>query len=460
VDAAHATLQQLCGMVNDPLASPDDFVKWYFTMEGPKHQVIALDTRNWRKGRSLYSPPALISKSMLEKQITATTRPGGKEVSFVISAVPVLGLPTIEEVIQKAYTLVLDIKQSFGNGVGAAGKDPEPWSYDPFAMEDLLERLSGHERIVFLSGDVHYALSADLDYYQKNAQDKLEAKARFIQLTASAFKNVEHSLITLASVPIAQFVFENLEAPQARLVWNEDDPAPVTPPAGGRLPAKHRNRLEQSPVLLGIKGWPIGTTVARPSDRAWRFRLARDGRPDGQRPEPIRHLTLPADFDPEGSPAAIADAYADMLARHQHSLRRSDPRLVLFDSNLGVVGIEKANSLTLGASALSQLESEDGLGEDLLEQLRKLQDRPILEENFRTVLKAHLGVQRGLTPAQLDAIQAKATNASDVLAVRHRLFAVHPDKPGIPEVYTQQIFSLHPTTEPAPTLEIPEEEPA
>ena len=460
VDAAHAALQALCGMVNDPLATPDDFVTWYFTIEGPKHQVIALDTRNWRKGRSLYSPPALITRSMLEKQITKTTRPGGKEVTFVVSAVPVLGLPTIEEVIQKAYTLVLDIKQGFGNGVGAAGKDPEPWSYDPFAMENLLERLGGHERIIFLSGDVHYALSAYLDYWQKTANDKLEAKARFVQLTASAFKNVEHSLITLASVPIAQFVFENLEAPLSRLVWNEDDPAPVTPPAGGRLPAKHRNHLEQSPVLLGTKGWPQGTTVVRTPDRAWRFRLARDGRPDGQRPEPIRHLTLPVDFDPAGPPAAISNAYADMLARHQHSLRRSDPRLVLFDSNLGVAGFEKVNSLTLSASALTQLEAEGSLGEDVLEPLRALRDRPILEENFRTVLKAHRGVERSLTTAQMDAIKAKAANTADVLAIRHRLFAVHPEKPNVPEVYTQQLISLHLTTEPAPTLEIPVEEPA
>lgn len=459
-DAVHAALQNLCGMVNDPLAAPDDFVKWYFTIEGPRHQVIALDTRNWRKGRSLYSPPALIPKSMLEKQITGTTRPTGKEVTFVVSAVPVLGLPTIEEVIQKAFILSLDMAQALGKGVGAADKDPEPWSYDPFALEDLLERLAGHERIIFLSGDVHYALSADMDYYQKGTDGQIKAKTRFIQLTASAFKNVEHKLITLASVPIAQFVFENLEAPLARLVWNEDDPAPVTPPAGGRLPAKHRNHLEQSPVLLGTKGWPEGTTVVRLPDRAWRFRLARDGRPDGQRPEPIRHLTLPADFDPAGPPEGTMKAYADMLARHQHSLRRSDPRLVLFDSNLGVAGFEKANSLTLSASALSQLEADGNLGPDILEPLQALEDRPILEENFRTVLKAHLGVERSLTTAQMDAIKAKATNAPDVLAVRHRLFAVHPEKPDVPEVYTQQIFSLQLTTEPAPTLEIPEEQPA
>jgi hypothetical protein len=381
-------------------------------------------------------------------------------VTFVVSAVPVLGLPTIEEVIQKAYTLALDIKQGFGRGVGAADKDPEPWSYDPYAMEDLLERLRGHERIIFLSGDVHYALSAELDYWHRGDDDQLQAASRFVQLTSSALKNVEHSLITLASVPIAQFVFENLEAPLERLMWDEDDPAPVTPPAGGRLPARHRNRLEQSPVLLGTKGWPEGTNIVRVPDRAWRFRLARDGRPDSQRPEPIRHIALVDDFDPEGDPAAVSDAYATMLARHQHSLRRSDPRLVLFDTNVGVAGFEKGDALTLGESALAQLEAEGTLDGAILERLRALEDRPILKENFRTVLKAHLGVKRGLSPAQLDAIEASATTTADVLAVRHRLFAVHPEKPNTPEVYTQQLLSLQLTTEPAPTLEIPEEEPA
>lgn len=458
VDAAHAELQTLVGMVNDPLATPDEFVHWYFTVGGPNHTVIGLDTRNWRKGRSLYSPPALIAESMLEKQITETTRPQGKEVTFVISPVPVLGLPTIEEIIQKGYTLYLDVDRAFGNGVGAADKDPEPWSYEPYAFENLLERLRDHERIIFLSGDVHYAFAADLDYWQKGAGDALEARARFVQFTSSALKNVENSLITLASVPIAQFVFENLEAPVARLVWNEVDPAPVTPPDGGRLPAKVRNRLEVSPVLLGTKGYPEGSTVARTPDRAWRFRLMRDGRPDGERPEPIRHLALPEDFDPEGDPEAIASAYTEMLARHQHSLRRSDPRLVLFDSNVGVVSFERVTSVTLSESALSQLRSEGDLDEATLDALTDLKDRPILEENFAAVLKAHLGVHRGLSAAQTNAVKAKASTETDVLAARHRLFAVHPLKPNEAEVYTQQLVSLNLTTESPPTIEIVEDE--
>ena len=54
-------------------------------------------------------------------------------------------------------------------GVGAAGKDPEPWAFDPYAVENLFDRLRGHERIVCLAGDVHYALSPVLDYWQKGS---------------------------------------------------------------------------------------------------------------------------------------------------------------------------------------------------------------------------------------------------------------------------------------------------
>ena len=104
-------LQSLLGMVetDDLLSRPDDFVKWYFTVAGPKYQVIALDTRNWRKGRSLYSPPALIAENILEKQITSTSRATGKEITFVLSPVPVLGFPTIEEFLQPGYALTLDV---------------------------------------------------------------------------------------------------------------------------------------------------------------------------------------------------------------------------------------------------------------------------------------------------------------------------------------------------------------
>ncbi|MEO1401449.1 MAG: hypothetical protein AAFV72_09430 [Cyanobacteria bacterium J06635_1] len=471
-DTRHGSLQSLLGLVADPTDQPDNFVRWYYSVPGPKHQMIVLDTRNWRKGRSLYSPPGLIEKGVLEQQIAQTSRPEGKEVTFVVSAVPVLGLPTIEEALQPAYALKLDVMREFKRRkldksppdgdtdeqtkqklelIGAAGKDPEPWSFDPYAMENLFQRLAGHERIVFLSGDVHYALSAVADYWQKT-NNALTPKARFVQLTSSAFKNIEADLLAIASSPAGQVIFDKLEAPLERLIWNEDDPAPVSAPSGKRLSAHYRARLDESPVLVGPGGWPRDTVVNRAPDRAWRFRLARDGRPDSERPEAIRHLPLAQDFDPNGDRSARVKTYNDMLVRHQATLTKNDPRLVLFDSNVGVVGLEREDSLTLTAAAIDQLAADAGLSEAVIDGLRGLQDRPILEENFRAVLKAHLGLHHGLSVQDLDTIKARTTRTDNVLAVRHQLYATHPEKRDKAEVYTQQLISLGLTSEAAPAI--------
>lgn len=469
-DKRHAALQKLLGMVNEPTQTPDDFVRWYYAIEGPKHQIIVLDTRNWRSGRSLYSPPDLIEKNLLARQITATSRPQGKDVTFVVSAVPVLGLPTIEEVLQPTLNRYYDVKRAQQMRaledtpdpqapdlrerelIGAAKKDPEPWSFDPYALERLLERLVGHERVIFLSGDVHYALSAALDYWQKTSDD-LKPKARFVQLTASALKNVEGSLIAIASSPAAQAVFDKLEAPLARLVWNEADPAPVNAPAGERLPAQYRLRLQESPVLVGPGGWPEKTVLQRPPDRAWRFRLVHDGRPDSDRPEPIRHVAVGPDQNPQAeSKDERFNAYAKALTRHQEALLRSDPRLVFFDSNLGVVSLTQQDTLTLTQASLEQLKAKDELPAAVVEGLQGLQDRPILEANFRSVLKAHLGLHHALSKAQMDLIQATATRQEDVLTVQHQLHANHSQDRSKAAVYMQHLIDLGLTTEAPPTV--------
>jgi len=470
-DERHGALQTLLGMVQEPTKTPDDVVQWFYAIDGPKHQIIVLDTRNWRHGRSLYSPPGLIETTLLERQISSSSRPQGKVVTFVVSAAPVLGLPTIEELIQPGANRLLDLSRAHKRQrllsqtqdpqqlllqdrelIGAADKDPEPWSFDPYAMERLLQRLVGHERVIFLSGDVHYALAATLDYWQQ-ANNAMTPKARFVQLTASALKNVEKSLIAIASSPLAQVVFNRLEAPLERLIWQQAEPAPVEPPTGQRLPAPYRLRLETSPVLVGPGGWPRDTQVNRLPDGAWRFRLVQDGRADRERPKAIRQVAVDADHDPgAASKQERSQAYAKALSRHQHALLRSDPRLVLFDSNLGLVSFSRQDALTLSQAALEQLQSEPNLTATVVDQLRGLQDRPILEANFRAVLKAHLGLHHALSKDQMDTLQASASRSPERLTVRHQLYATHPQDRSKAAVYLQQQIDLELTTEAAPTV--------
>src|SRR5262249_60981269 len=66
--------------------------KWHWSVDGPRHRVIALDTRTRRSFRSRYLPPGLLSSKALEDQLpdpVATPLPAGMDVLVVISQTPV-----------------------------------------------------------------------------------------------------------------------------------------------------------------------------------------------------------------------------------------------------------------------------------------------------------------------------------------------------------------------------------
>ncbi len=71
---------------------PDAAVKWHWSIDGPHHRVIALDTRTRRSFRSRYRPPALLSPQALEEQLpdpATQPLPPGVDVVVVISQTPI-----------------------------------------------------------------------------------------------------------------------------------------------------------------------------------------------------------------------------------------------------------------------------------------------------------------------------------------------------------------------------------
>ena len=62
----------------------------------------------------------------------------------------------------------------------------ETWAMDPPTFEALLKRLEPYQKVVLLSGDVHYSASAEMSYWKGTAT----RPARFVQFTSSGFKNV------------------------------------------------------------------------------------------------------------------------------------------------------------------------------------------------------------------------------------------------------------------------------
>ena len=149
-------------------AGPSPGVPWHYTVRGPHHQVLVLDTRTRRSYASFHSPPGLVSKEALEEQIPEGPLPAGVEVLLVVSATSVLDIQLVADLVQPLANRVFDVVRAFDRekSPGAAQKDPEPWAFEPFAFEALLKRLHPYRRVVFLSGEIHLAFAAEMTYWK------------------------------------------------------------------------------------------------------------------------------------------------------------------------------------------------------------------------------------------------------------------------------------------------------
>lgn len=320
----------------------DPTVRWHFNVPSGPTKVVVLDTRTWRAFNGRYSPPGLISDVALEEQLPASMAPSpGAEVLIVVSPAPVLGLAVIEELAQpigaRGY---FDFWESVVVGhepeiTGFMEFDFEAWSLNAERFEALLARFNEMGKVVILSGDVHYAFSAEMDYWKK-AQPQ---PSRIVQLTASAFKNEwgtkpKRALETVT----AQEILHGAYYPMARLGW--DDPLAlvgnVSVP-GGALPRNKRAMLRRTPVVLPAQGWEPGSSISVAPDWSWRLSLVKDERPDdsstGARPSDGQVGSISPDIVP-GSPD---DGYVKVMQRGEKQLKSKIARSVVFASNLGLV---------------------------------------------------------------------------------------------------------------------------
>lgn len=317
-------------------------VRLSYRVTGPKHQVLVLDVRTRRAYSSRVSPPSNLSAKALTEQIPAGPLPAGLEVLLVVAPLPVFGVPLIDELGGSLAYRLFDATHH-ADLAGMPGTNPdavEAWVQDPLTFEALLKRLAPYRKVIFLSGDVHYAHSGEASYWTATDQ----APTRFAQFTASGIKNVwPHSVVTLSrSFAFAQ-ALERLAGPVELLGWDTESPDPLDVPDDVDLLPPARARLRRSPVLLPAHGWPDGTTTARPPDWSWRFTLSRDDRPTGDLPE----IARPAPLDPENPAADVAptiEGYRQVAQRHARQVTKvSHTRQVLFESNIGIVSFARAD---------------------------------------------------------------------------------------------------------------------
>ncbi|PSO72819.1 MAG: PhoD-like phosphatase [Cyanobacteria bacterium QS_1_48_34] len=168
---------------------------WHYTVRSFKHEVIVLDTRTWRgypkEEEGTTAPPWLLSPTAFEEQIqnpleqTDQLKQAG-ESSVEATLVVVPTNPVSLSVIDLVQNLDLKQEKVFSHDVG------DSWNFNDVAFSKLLATLfQRRDRIVLLSGDIHYGGAVRLNYWSPRPQETSEKASVLAQLTSSAIKNAE-----------------------------------------------------------------------------------------------------------------------------------------------------------------------------------------------------------------------------------------------------------------------------
>src|SRR5205085_8359538 len=139
---------------------------------------------------------------------------------------------------------------------GLESLDYEGWGARPAEVPRLLDRLATYDRVMILSGDVHFAVSLSLRFW-RHGQGLVSTIGQF---TSSA---VQYITFPEVLIPLLGQGWANdllgRGYPFDLLVWRDPPNDPVTSPS---LPARAlRRRLLHRPVILPTQAWPAGTQV-------------------------------------------------------------------------------------------------------------------------------------------------------------------------------------------------------
>ncbi|MEG4281556.1 PhoD-like phosphatase [Microcoleus sp. A006_D1] len=184
-----------------------EVLSWHFTVRSFKHEVIVLDTRTWRgyPVESAIDPPMLLTHKGFEEQIQQPLRETDLlnktgefaiEATLVVVPTNLVGLWIIDAVQRR------DVEQGkvFNSDAGDA------WNFHELAFVKLLsEFFRQRDRVIVLTGDIHYAAAVRLSYWSDchfgDCRPEIEClppgsklnrqSSVLAQLTASAFINEE-----------------------------------------------------------------------------------------------------------------------------------------------------------------------------------------------------------------------------------------------------------------------------
>jgi hypothetical protein len=166
------------------LAREPQAIDWHYTILGSSHEVIVLDTRNWRGypagEEAKLEPPMLLSPTAFEQQLNLPLQQAGSNIEATILVLPtnLVALKIIDRIQQWS----LSRNRVFSTDAG------DSWNFHQEAFIELILNISRQrDRVIILSGDIHYSCAVRLTYWDITSS----SASVLAQLTSSAIKNSE-----------------------------------------------------------------------------------------------------------------------------------------------------------------------------------------------------------------------------------------------------------------------------
>ena len=307
-----ATLRRDLADTPDPAA-----VRWDYDLALPSHRVIVLDTRNHRGYTGTNTLQGdLLTGAELDRQLSARLHVGpAADVTVVVSPAPVFGHSWVEHHVSHG-TIVPLFKG------GSRGIDRETWLVPKrrAAIEELLQRLAVAERVVILTGDVHYGFSCAVRYWDD--REAAERRSIFAHLLSSALHNEDFMTRGIAGHD------GGMLRPQgsAHLGW----PAPGKHVRDSLLGVSYDRHIGGTPAIADL---PAGREEIDSAQWRYRVDVLVDDRPADARLVPVRDIVTPG--------TASATLLEATRTAQQHRKAYADQmRRVVGHNNLGEVFVE------------------------------------------------------------------------------------------------------------------------
>ena len=162
-------------------------IRWDYRIDYNSFNLFVLNTRTERQYFEKEKP-----LGNLVKLINTSGSFNPEKLAIVVSAAPVFGnipMETKQDQVREGKTdAVTGGAARYADLIGTFEKDQEAWSFSGRGFGKLLDLLSRFRRVLILSGDVHYSLTADVKLWRKTGPDKYQL-TRIVQSTSSALKN-------------------------------------------------------------------------------------------------------------------------------------------------------------------------------------------------------------------------------------------------------------------------------